>query len=693
MRWATDRQSQLSKLKCTPYKLAASLVLCSSNRSTAICKFLIRASQGQSPVPTIRSVSRLRQALVSLMVTLWFLLLSACQQADGPPLDGSPPATAPLASASTSADEFSNFSRNFSQYLEMPDGVLLAAEIYLPPENSWDERFPAMVEFTRYWRAFDQEPPASPSEQVRQSLAAGYAYIVVDVRGSGASQGVRKAEFSLAEARDMPHVIDWVSQQSWSNGKVATMGISYPGNTAEMAALFPSAALVASVPRFTDFDWYTSIVVPGGLKNEFIAVRWGAAVRKMDLNDASLFGEHSGEATLENPLIRGVRPVDSDTDRSILTAASQEHQANASLADQLDTLIYRDEYPLAENLQDSDDKAVSIHQSRERFEATALPMYQWGSWFDAGTAAGILARFAEWDTPYRYVIGAWSHGANHDANPYAAKDAPPQPSVDEQFAQIFSFLDPYMKGDEPAAPPEKELVYYTVGENAWKTTRVWPPAGQVMERWYLAAGQSLSSSSPEVSEGFDDYAVDFSAGSGTTSRWATQLGGGDVHYPDRRDADLKLLTYTSPPLAEDMEITGSPVISLQLSTSHPDGAVIVYLEDVAPDGHVRMLTEGQLRLIHRAISDEPEFATFGPYHTFASKDGVPMVPGEVSPVSFALLPVSALIRQGHSIRIAIAGHDQDTFIRVPESGEPVLRIYRQKDLVSSIELPVIRHAH
>jgi putative CocE/NonD family hydrolase len=621
-------------------------------------------------------LSKLAPLLGLVLAGMLASVLPACQQLEDPAAEVAPVAL-----------------ENFSEYVAMPDGVLLAVEVYLPPRDSREIRIPALIEFTRYWRAFDQLPPATdPGEQARQGMAAGYAYVIVDVRGSGASQGVRKAEFSLAEARDMPFVIDWVSQQPWSNGKVATMGYSYPGNTAEMAALFPGAALVAAVPRFTDFDWYSSIVLPGGLMNEFIAVRWGAAVRKMDLNDASLFNEHSGEPSAENPLIRGVRPVSSDSDGSILAAASKQHEANASLADQLATLVYRDEYPLAEDLQDSGAKATSIHMHRERYEQNAVPMYQWGSWFDAGTAAGILARFAQWETPYRYIIGAWSHGARHDANPYAAKDAPPQPSVDQQFADIFAFLDPLMKGEGKPTTPLKELLYYTVGENVWKTTRVWPPEGQVMEAWYFAADQSLSTQPPQAINGYDEYPVDFSAGSGTSSRWATQLGGGDVYYGDRAEADLKLLSYTSAPLAEDLELTGSPVISLRLSSTHTDGAVIAYLESVAPDGIVSMLTEGQLRLLHRAVSEEPEFETFGPFHSFERKDGKPMVPGEVSSVSFALLPVSVRIPKGHAIRVALAGHDKDTFIRVPDTGQPVLRIYRQTDQLSSIALPVIRNA-
>jgi len=634
-------------------------------------------------------LNRKTRTFITIMTTgmiLLALLISSCkpQAEPGESLAESSP-------ASEAAVAVPSAPKIFSVYIAMPDGVLLATEIYLPDAASRPDRIPAIVEFTRYWRAVDMEPPATDLPvEIRLSLEAGFAYIVVDVRGTGASQGVRKAEFSLAEARDMPHVIEWVANQPWSNGRVATMGVSYPGNTAEMAALFRHPALVAAVPKFTDFDWYTSIVLPGGLKNSFIAVRWGAGVRKLDLNDVSVFGEHEGEPTAENPRVLGVHPVDSDSNGSMLAAASRAHSANASLADQLSTLIYRDDYPIANDLDDSGDKATSVHRSRQRYEETALPMYQWGSWFDAGTAAGILARFAEWDAPYKYVIGAWSHGGGHDANPYAKREQQPQPSMEQQFEDVFAFLDPLMKGEAQGAAPEKELAYYTVGENIWKTTRVWPPQGQVMERWYLQAGNALAQDEPQKDQGADEYTVDFEAGSGETSRWATQLGGGDVYYGDRAEADSHLLTYTSAPLAGDMEITGNAVISLEVSSTHEDGAFIVYLEDVAPDGYVRLLTEGELRAVHRAVSHEPDYETFGPFHTFASTDGQPMAPGEITTLSFGLLPVSALVREGHAIRVAIAGHDKDTFIRVPETGDPVIRVYRKLGNISWIDLPVIQ---
>ena len=93
--------------------------------------------------------------------------------------------------------------------------------------------------------------------------------------------------------------------------------------------------------------------------------------------------------------------------------------------------------------------------------------------------------------------------------------------------------------------------------------------------------------------------MNFKVGSGTSSRWATQLGGGDVWYADRANTDRLLLTYTSKPLAVDTELTGTAIVTLEYSSTHDDGAIIVYLEDVDETGYVRLLTEGEIRPLHR----------------------------------------------------------------------------------------------
>lgn len=115
----------------------------------------------------------------------------------------------------------------------------------------------------------------------------------------------------------------------------------------------------------------------------------------------------------------------------------------------------------------------------------------------------------------------------------------------------------------------------------------------------------------------------------------------------------------------------------------------MYLEDVAPDGRVTYITEGILRAIHRKISpEEPPYVHLGPYHSFTRADAEPLVPGEITEISFNLYATSALISKGHRIRIALAGHDASIFARYPEEGTPVWTLQHNSLYPSNIELPM-----
>jgi predicted acyl esterase len=106
---------------------------------------------------------------------------------------------------------------------------------------------------------------------------------------------------------------------------------------------------------------------------------------------------------------------------------------------------------------------------------------------------------------------------------------------------------------------------------------------------------------------------------------------------------------------------------------------------------VTYLTEGQLRAIHRRVSKEPNPMKLPvPYHTFLKKDAMPLVPGEIAELKFALQPISVLVKKGHRLRVAIAGHDEETFIRIPTEGTPTIAVQRNRRGLSSIELPIIK---
>ena len=289
------------------------------------------------------------------------------------------------------------------------------------------------------------------------------------------------------------------------------------------------------------------------------------------------------------------------------------------------------------------------------------------------------------------MIGPWSHGARDDANPYLPPNAPTDPSREAQWLDCLRFFDYFLKDIDNGVMDEKALIYYTIGEEKWKSTAVWPPAGSATQRWFFASDNLLSKEPPSAESGSDEYTIDFDATTGSTNRWHTQMKGGDVIYADRAEQDARLLTYTSAPLTGDLEITGSPVITLFVSSTHSDGAFFVYLEDIGEAGEVRYLAEGQLRALHRKISDDPPpYRMPEPYHSFKRKDGAPLVPGKIAEMSFGLHPISALIRKGHRIRVGIAGADKDSFARIPAEGTPTISLERNRANVSYIDLPIIK---
>jgi putative CocE/NonD family hydrolase len=323
-------------------------------------------------------------------------------------------------------------------------------------------------------------------------------------------------------------------------------------------------------------------------------------------------------------------------------------------------------------------------------DASGIPLYLWTSWFDGGYAASALAQMESGTSPVRVIIGPWSHGAATPmlGSPFAP-EAPMSPTIDEQVEMMTAFLLRHLHGEGPPEPPPSRLRYYTMAEEAWHEADSWPPPGVVPEPWYLAADGVLSPESPSDRPARDEYVVDFEATTGTQTRWHTLIGGPPVVYPERAAADRRLLTFTSAPMAGDMEVTGTPVVTLHVTSTHDDGNFFVYLEDVAPDGHVTYVTEGMLRAIHRRASDDPPYAAFGPYHTLSRDDVEPLVPGVVTELAFTLFPTSVLFRRGHCVRIAIAGHDNDLFRRVPDTGDPAITIERSATYPSHILLPVM----
>ena len=563
------------------------------------------------------------------------------------------------------------FSRDTTEsfYLTMSDGVRLAVDLTIPEPLGDGGRVPTIIAMTRYWRADQDGGGHSVHWDWRKRAAArrGYAFLIIDERGTGASFGVWPHPWPESSFDDFAAVVDWVVAQDWSDGQVAPYGISYLGMAAQRMAAYGHPAVKAAVPAFTQYDLYTDIAYPGGIFNDTYVRSW-----------------HEENELLDRNLMPGrqVKAVDADTNGSLRAAAASEHAANGNTYEGFREVEYRDRVSPLLGVSADD---ISAHTRRAALEQYGVPLYHWGSWLDQANSHAGLTRFLTLDLPQVAVIGPWEHGGFAHATPYGPSGQDPDPSQEEQWNQVLAFLDSNLGiGGVPTSG--KVLHYYTYGAEEWRTTDVWPVAGTTMESWYFEADNTLVPSPPDTQEGSDLYAVDFTATTGEHTRWD-----GGVDYPDRRFEDLKLLTYTTAPLVEDTEITGYPVVTLILRSTHSDGGFFVYLEDVDPNGRVTYLTEGELRGIHRKISTEtPPFELVIPYHSFKEQDAEPLIPGEIAEISFGLLPISVVIRAGHRIRVAVAGHDAGWFARVPEVGNPVITVMRNQAHPSGISLPVVR---
>ena len=223
--------------------------------------------------------------------------------------------------------------RNQSVHIVMRDGVRIAIDLWLPPRLGVDDRVPTMIRATRYWRAqgrtSDRLEDDSNFDEAERFNGAGYALVLVDARGSGASFGYRPYELLEDEVRDYGEVVDWIVAQPWSNGRVGAYGVSYAGNTAEMLAVNRHPAVKAVAPLFNDFDNFGHLVFPGGLLTVGFLEEWSSRVHMMDMNDiCGLQDAFGDECDRVKRNVTGVKPVDADTDGALLAAALRDHERN-----------------------------------------------------------------------------------------------------------------------------------------------------------------------------------------------------------------------------------------------------------------------------------------------------------------------------------------------------------------------------
>ena len=578
-----------------------------------------------------------------------------------------------------------------SCYVTMRDEVGIAVDVHLPQGLPAGERIPALLINTPYYRRFKVAPAeaagveASPNTGYLRDyfVPRGYAVVVADVRGTGASFGARDGFRSPREREDYRELADWLVAQPWSDGTIGSTGISYVGASADFLATTGHPAVKAVIPSFAVWDTYADHFYLGGLLLNHLPGAYGAVADALDHDDREALKQFSYFA---DPRFEGPAPVDDDGNCGQRDAAIAEHFANFNADDFLREFRFRD----TGLSYDPDYKSAVIgpaHYAEHTNSDTAY--YCVSGWMDGGGFGNAaIRRFLSLTVKHKHLImGPWDHGARTHVSPFRGATQAPQ---FELMAEYLRFFDHYVKGIDTGLDAEKPIHYFTMGSEAWRNAEAWPVPEAASTPLYLSADGTLQPDAPNDTNGCDSFKPDFRCGTGRRTRYERlSTVAVEAYYDDWQGRDASMLTYTSLPLPEDKTLTGHPVITLHVATTEQDGSFFAYLEDVAPDGRTRYVTEGILRALHRKVREAPKRLQWvGPYHSLEEGDAELMVPGEPAELAFSLYPTSWRFQKGHQIRIAIAACDRDHFAHVPAGRIPDLTFYRDAKRPSRIELPL-----
>ena len=491
--------------------------------------------------------------------------------------------------------------RRFNVRIPLRDGITLAADLFRPgPDPA-----PVVIMRTPYGRSGERQ-----SSRATAYAQAGYAYMSVDVRGRGDSDG------SFVPYRndgpDGADVIDWAAAQDWCNGDVATYGGSYAGRIQWLTALHRPAALKAMVCLVTPSDpfveWPTG--VPDPMHVHWFRMTDGRAMQYTGDTDWMKVYAHRPLATM-------------DEAAGFYSANWREEVRHNTLDEWWEPVRYQ-----------------------HRIGEVDVPVLHISGWYDdeeLGTPANYAAMTAAGRSGQRLLMGAWGHQVN-TTRTLGELDFGPDALIDLD-GHVLAYLDEHVRGKAPDQAPAPVRIF-VMGANEWRDEQAWPPDSARTHEFHLASAGHANSrfgdgrlltepvrdeQPPDEWTHDPDRPVPFITGEGSG-----QIGGPDDYLGVEARGDV--LVYSTEPLAEPVELIGPVTLVAHVATSAADTDVMAKLIDVHPGGFAQRLCDGLVRLRYRNGMTRAE----------------PVTPGEVYEVRVALWDTCVRIEAGHQIRVEVA---------------------------------------
>lgn len=473
------------------------------------------------------------------------------------------------------------------------DRVRLDADIYRPDTQ---EDLPILLMRQPYGRAIASTVVyAHPSWYAAQ----GYMVVIQDVRGRGTSEG--KFDLFTHEIEDGLDTINWVSKLSGSTGEVGMYGFSYQGMTQLYTAVNQPPALKAIAPAMVAYDLYTDWAYEQGAFCLYGNLGWAI---QLAAETARLRGDEAAYTRLY-AAARNLPVTDS------LTANPQIMQELAP-----DSFYHH-----WLNHPDSDAEYWQQRSPKYLLPEVDLPMLHVGGWFDPylrGTLNLYQAIVATSKYPQHLLVGPWGHlpwGRKLGAIDYGVEAQNP---IDEIQLRWFDY---FLKGKDTGILSEPPVSLFEMGSNQWREFDCFPPpqyqtyylasdglASMGEDRgmlWQYEEESELASPGESLETDLSEEIVDFA---NTTDilvhdpwRPVPALGGhaifpGGSFERSALDSRSDVLTYTSAPLSQKLNITGTIEVEIYCETEATSYDLCAVLSIVHPDGKVFNFTQGYIRV-------------------------------------------------------------------------------------------------
>jgi len=229
----------------------------------------------------------------------------------------------------------------------------------------------------------------------------------------------------------------------------------------------------------------------------------------------------------------------------------------------------------------------------------------------------------------------------------------------ESLAPTIPWFDRQLRSSGAGVQPDAPVRIYVMGANEWRDEQEWPLARARATPFYLRSGGRANSTSgdgqlateaPAADEPADTFEADPRHPVPTRGGATLAPGGGVVRQNDVETRG-DVLVYTTPPLTEDVEVTGPITATLYVATSAPHTDFTGKLVDVHRDGNAYNVSDGVLRRAYTPNANPAQ-----------------AVPEEIEIV---LWPTSMVFRRGHRIRLEVASSNFPRFDRNPNTGAPI----------------------